>query len=265
MESLLGRELQKLGLSDKEARVYLAALELGYAPIQDIAKKAGINRATTYVIMDQLIHKGIAAHFNKGKKRYFVAEAPDKLMGLLRIRERELEEQRREYKRILPELRSLYNLSDSKPKVLFYEGLDGILAIQDDILTSGTSATYGIAVPDDWFKHFPEDAERDFDKQRRAKKIKSHVVYSSAEPIADAVNDDLTERYWLPSEHFPFEGDITVYDNKVILTTVRDSLSGVVIENSNIANTIRSYYNTLRTIAVGKIWNEKDWKSSVQE
>ena len=43
----LDKELQKIGLSEKEAKVYLAALELGQASVQNIARKAEVNRATT--------------------------------------------------------------------------------------------------------------------------------------------------------------------------------------------------------------------------
>ena len=41
---MLERELQEIGLNEKEAKVYLATLELGQSVVQDIAKKAGVNR-----------------------------------------------------------------------------------------------------------------------------------------------------------------------------------------------------------------------------
>jgi len=39
-KEILPMELRKLGLSDKEARVYLGTLELGYTSIQKIAQQA---------------------------------------------------------------------------------------------------------------------------------------------------------------------------------------------------------------------------------
>ena len=50
----LKKELEHLGLSDKEAKVYLAALEMGPSPVQDISHKAHVNRATTYVMIESL-------------------------------------------------------------------------------------------------------------------------------------------------------------------------------------------------------------------
>ena len=52
------KELQDLGLSEKEAKVYLTALEMGAETAQNIAKKANVNRATTYVQIDSLKAKG---------------------------------------------------------------------------------------------------------------------------------------------------------------------------------------------------------------
>ena len=71
-------ELSHVGLSDKEAAVYLAAMELGPAVVQDIAKKAEVNRATTYVMIESLASRGMMSTFVKGKKRYFAAEPPER-------------------------------------------------------------------------------------------------------------------------------------------------------------------------------------------
>ena len=73
------RELNYLGLNEKEAKVYLAALELGKSSVQNIAKKADVNRATTYVVIEALIKRGLMSSANENKKQYFIAEAPEKL------------------------------------------------------------------------------------------------------------------------------------------------------------------------------------------
>ena len=54
-------KLQELGLSEKEARVYLALFELGPSVVSGLAKKAGINRSTTYVILETLAKRGLVS------------------------------------------------------------------------------------------------------------------------------------------------------------------------------------------------------------
>ncbi|MBI3251348.1 MAG: TrmB family transcriptional regulator, partial [Candidatus Andersenbacteria bacterium] len=59
--------LKHLGLKDKEAAVYLAALQLGPSPVQNIARRANVVRATTYVILEDLQKKGLVTHYKEGK------------------------------------------------------------------------------------------------------------------------------------------------------------------------------------------------------
>src|SRR3989344_5674300 len=51
--------LKEFKFSEKEAEVYLVLLEIGSSVVSDIAKKAGINRSTTYVILDSLAKRGL--------------------------------------------------------------------------------------------------------------------------------------------------------------------------------------------------------------
>ena len=54
-------KLEKLGFSPKEADVYISLLELGSAVVSDVAKKAGINRSTAYVLLESLEKKGFVS------------------------------------------------------------------------------------------------------------------------------------------------------------------------------------------------------------
>ena len=71
--------LQKLGFSGNEAKVYLAALEMGLSSAQDIAEKAGIKRTTGYSVLSYLVNRGVVGKTKvKGKTR-FLAEPPQSL------------------------------------------------------------------------------------------------------------------------------------------------------------------------------------------
>ncbi|MEK9131020.1 MAG: helix-turn-helix domain-containing protein, partial [Patescibacteria group bacterium] len=122
----LSRELMHLGLSEKEAAVYLAALQLGPVPVQDIAKLSKVNRATTYVMIESLKKRGLIGSTQKDKKHIFIAEAPDRLMSLIRLQKKELEEQETEMTKLLPKLNAVFNRSGEKPDVRYFEGLEGL-------------------------------------------------------------------------------------------------------------------------------------------
>ncbi|HCP08899.1 MAG TPA: hypothetical protein DIT25_03835, partial [Candidatus Moranbacteria bacterium] len=119
--------LRNYGLSDKENEVYLASLELGEATGFQVYKKTSLKKPTVYYILDDLRKRGMVSLSSKGKKKFFVAEDPQKLR-------KKLEEKLSSFDEILPQLRSIYNVPTSKPKLRFYEGKEGLKEVYDDTL-----------------------------------------------------------------------------------------------------------------------------------
>ena len=129
-------ELRKLGLKEKEAKVYLVGLELGPSPVKDIAKRAEITRPTTYEIIKRLKEKGLFTEIKKAKRRYFVAQSPESILGLLRIKKREIEEKEREFIRIIAALEAKY--SKAKTAIKIYKGKEGLKALEEVLSFSPT-------------------------------------------------------------------------------------------------------------------------------
>lgn len=111
--------LKNLGLSDKEARVYLALLQLGPATPYKMAKKAGLKRPTAYVIAEELVEKGIIVHVPGEEPKRYIARTPDAVFD-------EHEEKWRKAKKALPELRSFQKGTTEKPSILYFEGVQGL-------------------------------------------------------------------------------------------------------------------------------------------
>jgi HTH-type transcriptional regulator, sugar sensing transcriptional regulator len=237
------KELQNLGLSEKEAKVYTTALELGPDTVQNIAKQSGINRATTYVQIGSLKDKGLMSEFEKGKKTYFVAESPDRLKNLLSSIEKELAVKKTEAASIIPGLLSLFEGMGERPKVRFFEGLEGSRAMHQDLLTTKNKVTQGFLCLDDLFSFFPE-YQHEFTDYRIKKKISSHVIYTQkGGPREDAVDkNQLRIAKYLPPDKFPINGSITLYDDKVAITTYKGKPIGVIIEDKTIADTVKAIF-----------------------
>lgn len=112
-------DLLPYGFSENEAKVYLATLELGESSVERIAKKARQNRTTAYHTISLLRNKRLMSVAQRGKKTVYIAEDPAKLkIGL--------EEKLQSLDALLPELRSIANAIDHKPRVHFFEGIDGL-------------------------------------------------------------------------------------------------------------------------------------------
>ena len=122
-------ELRKLGLTEKEVRVYLAGLELGPNSVQNIAKMAGLTRPTTYEIIKKLEEKGLFVEGKEKKKRFFIAQSPERILGILRIKKREMEEKEREFIRIIAALEAKY----SKEEIKTYKGKEGLKILEENL------------------------------------------------------------------------------------------------------------------------------------
>jgi sugar-specific transcriptional regulator TrmB len=240
------KELQNLGLSEKESKVYLTALEMGAETAQNIAKKANINRATTYVQIDSLKLKGLMSEFEKGKKTFYVAESPERLSGLMNVFEKELDLKKSEVGRILPGLLELFAGMGERPKVRFFEGMEGTKSMDEDFLNMKGKNVMGILDLDKLFAFFPNH-ESGLTRQRIEKKIQSQIIYTRDEGQMPNASDPnkLRQAKFLPKDKLMIGSDVSIYDNKVSIVTYKAKPIGVVIENEDIANTMRTLFKLI--------------------
>lgn len=134
--SLIELELRKLGLNEKEVRVYLAGLELGPNSVQNIATNARITRPTTYEIIRKLEGKGLFVEVKERGKKYFVAQSPENILGILRTQKREIEEKEREFIRIIASLEAKYSKEEG---VRVFKGKESLKSLEEIISFSSTS------------------------------------------------------------------------------------------------------------------------------
>lgn len=240
--------LMKLGLSEKEAKVYLAALELGEDTVQNIARKAKINRATTYVILEKLMKLGLMSTHQDGKRTVFVAEDPHELVNIIDEEKRTLEQRQRELETSMDQLLAIYNARKDKPSVRYFEGADGLEALD----------RYG----HDQFKKKSQMVglipigiiENQFPKRRatalseRVKLgINSKMLYTRPKgDIPDAINKrELRQAIRLPEKDFPIDVTIQIYSGWGVkfFNFKDDDYFGVLIKDANIARNMQYLFD----------------------
>ena len=241
METLT--QLLQLGLSENEAKVYLAALELGPTTAMQVSQKAEINRPTAYVQIDNLMEMGLMSSYTSGKKRYFTVEHPDRLRDMLKIKEKEIAEQKKYLKEILPELQALFLTTKERPKVRFYEGKEGILTMAKDIFGMRKKEVLTIYPFDLYNKVFNEKERKEFEKIRKRRKIKAKSLYTRKECAFSAPPPATLEDRYIPENAFPLTAGIDIYDNKIAAFALRGKLMGVIIESKEITDTLRAIFS----------------------
>lgn len=126
--------LEQIGLSKNEIKVYFALLELDQSSATPIVKKSGIPNSKIYPILEKLIKKGLVSYVVKNNVRYFQASDPKNLIDLLSKREKEINSQKKEIGKLIPEIELKRKLAKDKQEATVYEGFEGVRVAVDNIL-----------------------------------------------------------------------------------------------------------------------------------
>lgn len=257
-------ELKNIGLSEKEAKVYLGALELGKASVQDIAKKAGVNRTTAYVIITSLEKRGLIRTLKVGKRTHFVAENPDSVLEMVKSDRRNLETKEAELKKIIPELKTLFNISPGRPKIRFYEGPEVYKKITTDILESDATEILEIYNADLITGLFSAEEIREYSKKRVEKGIRSRTIYTRSGGAFKSPLE-LAEERFLKQLPLTVSGDIMIYGNRVGITSLKGNIIGVIIESEEISDTVRTLFNIAWQNKAFLSQNQNDEEEDIEE
>lgn len=236
-------QLQKLGLPQKEAAVYMALLELGIAsPVSTISKKALVNRTTAYDLLQSLEQKGLIISKSTKTHRSFEALPPAKLTAYLKEQSEKFSRMAKETEALLPELNTHYRAQSGRPKVYFYEGEEGLIRVYEETLTSSeeilayaSDQANQEAVP--WY--FPT-----YYKRRAAKKIPIRALFPDTPKDRERHkldNEELRRSRLLPKKNLDFTPEINFFDNKIMIADWKEKL-GIIIESEEIVKVFKQTF-----------------------
>lgn len=225
------KTIERLGLKPGEVQAYLASLNLGEATISEIAQKAQIPRTSVQIIVHNLQKRGLINFYIKRRRKYWIAENPEKLLTTLKEQEVALKE-------VLPELQALRHDTGIKPTIKFYSGIDGIKNILNDIIETKHNIS-SLTSMEDAVMLLSGDFS-DFIERRYARHLKVRFLTNrSPDTIALKRRDDKELRHtkFLPDD-FKLKNANFIYGDKVAIISLNKKLPvGIIIEDKDIADT----------------------------
>lgn len=237
---MLAKKLEEIGLNEKEAKVYIATLELGQGSAAEIAKKSGVNRATTYFTLENLMKWGLVSASNEEKVQTFVPEDPAQLENIITKQQQELEVKKQSLKGLVDELNNINRATVNKPIVKYYLGKEGIMRMASASFDYTKDETMWLAFSKDNLDTFMEETSRNkLASQRKQNKTKLKALYNSKDVTIESTTNNL--RIKVDETKYPLPGDVAVYQDKIRLTSYSDKI-GIIIENKDIAETIKSVF-----------------------
>jgi sugar-specific transcriptional regulator TrmB len=226
-------ELVRAGLDPKEAKFYIAVLEMARPTVSDVAAQAGISRTNAYDVARRLARRGLLSITETGGstsgqargKTVLAACDPGHLLD-------ELQERKDLLEGLVPQLRAVLVKTGAKPRVRYLEGAAGIRTALFETL-EWTSPLRGILSMRDVLSVPGDSAMRDYIAGRRERGLKLRVVRSE-EHDSDAgwpsSEEDLRETRFAPAE-YPFTMTSIIGTDAVVLISSRKEGFALIIES----------------------------------
>lgn len=239
----LHNTLIQFGLSPKEVTVYLALLENNASLVNDISKKTKLNRSTTYVILNSLLEKGMVSIAEDSVIKHYSATTPDRIVESLENNAKKYIELTKMAKNIMPDLKALYKSTGDKPKLRFFEGLEGIKsALEETINSKETIKTYMNVknMKEIFSHHLPES----YCQRRVAKNIKMEAIFTDSNDSREQTKynkKELREAYCVPYKEFPFPSEIMIHDNRIVFISLTEKFA-FIVESEEIANAMKAIF-----------------------
>jgi sugar-specific transcriptional regulator TrmB len=237
MDTEAQKIVEGLGFSELEARGYLGCLEAENGSNTQIARKSGLNRITNYEVLKRLIARGVIAEVKGVKVKKFTAVEPKTLVRLAKEKITAAED-------ALPQLEALSQKNTFKPRIVFYEGIEGVKSIYENSLSaSGEILTF--TNPDDVRELLGDLYVDRYVRERVKRGIRVRgLAPDTQKGLAEKEIGEqvLREVRLFANAEYPIGNEIMIYDDKVAVFSGKDRM-GLIMQNKPLAESFRSIWN----------------------
>ena len=232
--------LEEFGLSNKEAKVYLALLELGKSKAGEITKKSAVNRTNVYDALERLIEKGLVSYVSENNKKVFEAVNPQRLQEMLKDKQEKLG-------KTIEELKTRYQKRQKQEDAFVFRGKQGIKSIFEDILNEKKELFCYCA--ESKFKEMFPFYQKHWNEERIKLKINVKMIYS--EKVREKkIKENLKflEMKFLP-EPYDFPSMVISYGNRVVTIVWLEEPFAFMIKSEEAVKSNMNFFELLWKIA----------------
>lgn len=245
--SIYGEFLQGAGLTAEQGHIYEILLKNGVLPARKISLLSNMKRGLCYKVIDQLLAIGLIERIDK-KVALFSPVHPQKLTETLEKRRESLQLAEQSLKTVLGSMVSDYNLYSGRPNVRFYEGLEGIDILYEDILLEKKPLKLIRSPFDDKGPELAAKVDKQLKRQLEAgietRAITPHEPDSEKTmKIEDASRGVM--RVLLPKEKLTIPAQIIIYGDKIAMTSYGEFMVTTILQNPDIKTTFDALFEIL--------------------
>ena len=225
-----------LGFTAKQAAVYVALLELGESAAYPIARKAGLKTPTAYVILKELLERGVVHTVPRAKKKLFRPINPKQLFA-------KAESKFIEAKATLPTILSLVASPSQAPVTRSFSGRTQLLNAYFDTLAKPNKALRGWMSEGAWSEHGIDFFLNEYRPERIKKNISNQFIVANTPVMREYTKDDQTARKETRIDpNMNPQSDLLFYDsNKVMIASFYEEM-GVIVESEHVHDLLEQIF-----------------------
>lgn len=239
--------LRELGLTDGEARLYVASLSHGPSSITELARALGASRPNVYKLIYGLERHGLV-RFSERKKysKVFSVVSPTVVLEKVREKGMKLKRQDESIARALPDLLALHHQGRAPTSVQVFEGRDQFLKLFWQVLEEEDKESLFFGAVQNFIRFISWGEEKEWIVARMKKGIRIRALLLPSEDayvLQKADKQEMRETRILKDME-SFETSYQLFANKVIIWQPERPLA-VLIEDEYIMRMLKSVFETL--------------------
>jgi len=247
--------LKNIGLSNKEAKMYLTCLKHGSQPTSSLGRQAGFNRGTAYAILHALFQKGLVSKVTRQKIQYFSAVQPAQLLEYVDHQTDDLKRNRNSLESALSQFEALVHPLSTKPTFEFFDGQEGArLALEQTLQSKNQTLRSFMSISDMvefiGYEHFEDYTNRRINNDYKLK------VLRTREHDKEAFQKHPQTYHWVTSdqenrelryvdEDLAFPMTMYIFDEKVLVISSKEENFALLITSKEYSNMQKKLFDLL--------------------
>lgn len=240
-------QLTSLGLTQGEAKVFLAMIQIGPSRVGKIVEISGVSQSKIYNVLDRLVLKGLASYHIQDNIKHFQSLEPSRLHEYIQKKEDEIKKQKEGITQLVNDLtKNIYATKRSTSEIFV-----GERSLRSAYMTLLSDAKKGDMLR--YFYPYPNAHENAspfysrFYKYQKSKGLVERGIvtidFKNSKHFKE-IPKDVKLRY----VNFPLPGTIDMLMNKLLIVDWK-TITGILITSSEIASIFINYFDSTWRIA----------------
>ena len=240
-------QLTSIGLTQGEAKVYLAMMQIGPSKVGKIVEMSGVSQSKIYNVLDRLILKGLASYNIQDNTKHFQSLEPSRLHEYIQRKENEVRRQKEGITQIINDLsKNVYAAKRSTSEIFVGERSlrSAYMTLLNDV-KKGEILRYFYPYPDSHANASPFYSR--FHLYQKSKGVVERGIVTidfKNSRYFKEIPKDVKLRY----VNFPLPGTIDILIDKLLIVDWK-TVTGILITSREISSIFVNHFDSVWKIA----------------